>query len=96
MGGIFITNANMATSTSKTFLELLIQGAELMSVQLWTPACPLQLMEGETLLGNGFHTGEGDWACLDDAINSFFLHCVNHKADNNIAQTLNKVSFRMY
>lgn len=40
MGGIFITNANMATSTSKTFLELLIQGAELMLVQLWTPACP--------------------------------------------------------
>lgn len=41
MGGVFITNANMATSTSKIFLELLIRGAELMLVQLWTPARPL-------------------------------------------------------
>lgn len=53
-------------------------------------------MEGETLPRNGFHTGEGDRACLDDATNSFFLRSVNHKADNNISQPLNKASFRMY
>lgn len=40
MGGILITNANMATSASKTFLGLLIQGAEIMCVQFWAPACP--------------------------------------------------------
>lgn len=59
MGGIFITNANMATSTSKTFLELLTQGAMLISGQLWTPACPaaasnmLQLMEWVSHRGRG-------------------------------------------
>lgn len=72
-------------------------GAVLDSSLLWCcQQYPLQRMERETLLANGFHAGEGDWACSDDALNSFFLHCVNHKADNNISQPLNKLSFWMY